>query len=47
MIFVVWQCDALLCQLSHSMPLWINKCLVDRLEVLYERYRSPIVIGGE
>jgi hypothetical protein len=26
---------------------WINKCLVDRLEVLYERYRSPIIIGSE
>jgi hypothetical protein len=29
----------LLCQLSHSMPLWINKCLVVRLEVLY----APLV----
>jgi hypothetical protein len=47
MIFVVWQCDASLCQSSHSMPLWINKCLVDRLEVLYKCYRSPIIIGGK
>jgi hypothetical protein len=29
----------------HSLG--INKCLVDRLEVLYERYRSLIIIGGE
>jgi hypothetical protein len=28
------------------MPLWINKYLVDRLEVLYECYRSPIIIGA-
>jgi hypothetical protein len=26
---------------------WINKYLVERLEVLYERDRSPIIIGGE
>jgi hypothetical protein len=26
---------------------WINKYLVDLLEVLYERYHSPIIIGGE
>jgi hypothetical protein len=26
---------------------WINKYLVDLLEVLYERYHNPIIIGGE
>jgi hypothetical protein len=47
MLSVVWRVDALPCQILHSMPLWINKCLVGRLEVLYERYPSPIIIGSE
>jgi hypothetical protein len=47
MLSVVWRVDALPCQILHSMPLWINKCLVGRLEVFYECYRSPRIMGSK
>jgi hypothetical protein len=47
MSFVVLLIDASTLSIIAFHAHRINKCLVDRLEVLYECYRNPIIIGSE